>query len=85
MVSVSEGRRCDAVAAKAGGSTGSKRQFIPKSYRRLDVTATAFAFLPGAVAGCFRNRERANSPTRTDLNWFKVLGEEEGRRTTGLP
>ena len=46
----------------AGGSTGPKRQFIAKSYSKRDLTATTFAFLPGAVAGCFHNREGANSP-----------------------
>jgi len=54
-----------------------KRQSIAKSYSRWNGTATAFASLPGAVAGCFRNREGANSPARTGRNRPIMLGEEK--------
>jgi len=44
--------------AKAG-SVGRNWQFIAQFYRSEASTATAFASLPGARAGCFQNREGA--------------------------
>jgi hypothetical protein len=61
MVSVSEGQVLRRRSSQGRRFHRPKRQSIAKFYRRLDVTATAFAFLPGAVFGCFRNPEGANS------------------------
>src|SRR5205814_1617982 len=69
-----QGRTCGAIATKADGSVDRNWQFIAKSYRREDVTAITFAFLPGALSGCFRNPEGANSQPRTALNRSIIAG-----------
>ena len=48
MVSVSEGWIWQLGIGKAGGSVSRNWQFTAKFYSRQDVTATTFAFLPGA-------------------------------------